>query len=105
MTSGPIVAFELMGIDAVGKWREMIGPTDSSDARKSAPTTLRARFGKDNTQNACHGSDGMTSSARELEFFFPSTGPVRQNTGKFTDCTCCVIKPHAIAAGKLLLDV
>ncbi|XP_052214540.1 nucleoside diphosphate kinase 7-like isoform X2 [Dreissena polymorpha] len=99
MTSGPVVAFELMGVDAITKWREVIGPTDSAEARKTAPMSLRARFGKDNTQNACHGSDSVASAAREIEFFFPSVGTVRQNTAKFTDCTCCVIKPHAVAAG------
>lgn len=99
MTSGPVLAFELMGVDAVNKWREMIGPTDSSDARKCAPSSLRARFGKDNTENACHGSDSPASAARELEFFFPSVGPCRRNTAKFSECTCCVIKPHAVQAG------
>ena len=49
--------------------------------------------------NACHGSDSPTSAAREVEFFFPSTGPGRQNTAKFNECTCCVIKPHAVKAG------
>ncbi|WAR28669.1 NDK7-like protein [Mya arenaria] len=100
MTSGPVVAFELMGTNAISQWRELIGPTDSAEARKSAPISLRARFGKDNTQNAIHGSDSVQSAAREVEFFFPSTmGPLRQNTAKYTDCTCCVIKPHAVAAG------
>lgn len=99
MTSGPVVAMELMGVDAVNKWREMIGPTDSCVARKGAPSSLRARFGKDNTENACHGSDSLASAAREIEFFFPTVGPVRRNTAKLTECTCCVIKPHAVLAG------
>ncbi|KAL4220172.1 Nucleoside diphosphate kinase 7 [Mactra antiquata] len=99
MTSGPIVAFELMGVDAINKWREVIGPTDSCEARKGAPVSLRARFGKDNQQNACHGSDSLASAAREIEFFFPSVAAVRQNTAKLCECTCCVIKPHAVQAG------
>ena len=103
MTSGPIVAFELMGTGAVSKWREMMGPTDSAEARKQAPAGLRARFGKDTTENACHGSDSLSSAAREIEFFFPSTGPVRENTAKMSECTCCVIKPHSVLAGKCLM--
>lgn len=105
MTSGPVLAFELMGTDAVNKWREMVGPTDSAEARKCAPSSLRSRFGKDNTENACHGSDSPASAARELEFFFPSVGPVRQNTAKFNECTCCVIKPHAVQAGILVKNI
>ncbi|KAL3848131.1 hypothetical protein ACJMK2_019008 [Sinanodonta woodiana] len=100
ITSGPVVAFELMGEGTVGRWRELLGPTDSAVARKENPTSIRARFGKDKTMNACHGSDGVASAARELEFFFPSVGPSRKNTAKFDDCTCCIIKPHAVLDGK-----
>lgn len=38
---------------------------------------------------------------QELELFFPSSGgrgPV--NSAKFTNCTCCIIKPHAVNEGK-----
>ena len=45
MSSGPVVAFELMGESAISKWRKMIGPTDSAAARSEAPASLRARFG------------------------------------------------------------
>ena len=62
-------------------------------------TTIFWGFVADKTENACHGSDSSSSAARELEFFFPSNGPSRQNTAKFTDCTCCVIKPHAVKSG------
>ena len=45
MTSGPVVAFELMGQGAIAKWRDLLGPTDSSVARSDAPLSIRARFG------------------------------------------------------------
>ncbi|KAJ8310840.1 hypothetical protein KUTeg_012705 [Tegillarca granosa] len=99
VTSGPVVAFELMGESCVSNWRQLLGPTDSSAARKEYPRSIRAMFGKDTTENACHGSDSIASGVRELEFFFPSKGLGRQNTAKFTDCTCCIIKPHAVQAG------
>ena len=57
-------------------------------------------FFSDNTRNACHGSDSPGSAAREIEFFFPSRGVCRKNTATFSDCTCCVIKPHAVAGGE-----
>lgn len=40
---------------------------------------------------------------QELELFFPSSGgrgPA--NTAKYTHCTCCIIKPHAIKEGEWL---
>ena len=55
----------------------------------------------DETENACHGSETAAAAARELEFFFPTKGRARQNTAKYSDCTCCVIKPHAVQAGKM----
>jgi nucleoside diphosphate kinase len=45
ITSGPVVAMELLGEDAISKWRNVIGPTDPSEARQTAPNSIRARFG------------------------------------------------------------
>ncbi|KAG2457095.1 NDK7 kinase, partial [Polypterus senegalus] len=100
ITSGPIIAMEIFGDEAVAAWRRLIGPTDSSAARTEAPDSVRAKFGTDGTKNAAHGSDSIASAARELEFFFPSTvahGPI--NTATYHHCTCCIIKPHAVAEG------
>uniref|UniRef100_A0A3B1K946 Nucleoside diphosphate kinase homolog 7 n=1 Tax=Astyanax mexicanus TaxID=7994 RepID=A0A3B1K946_ASTMX len=102
VSSGPVIVMELMGDEAVSVWRKVLGPTDSSVARKDASASLRAQFGTDGTKNAGHGSDSMASAARELEFFFPSTaGHSPPNTAKFSDCTCCIIKPHAVSEGKI----
>ncbi|KAM4046836.1 nucleoside diphosphate kinase homolog 7 [Anomaloglossus baeobatrachus] len=100
MTSGPIVALEVIGDDAVSAWRKLLGPTNCSVARSESPQSVRARFGTDGTKNAAHGSDSIASAARELEFFFPSSGGRGpKNTAKFTHCTCCIIKPHAVLEG------
>ncbi|XP_067669784.1 nucleoside diphosphate kinase homolog 7-like [Haliotis asinina] len=99
VTSGPVIAMELVGEDAIQKWRDAIGPTDPTVARSEAPNSIRAQFGTDKTMNASHGSDSPSSSARELEFFFPSSGASRRNTAVLKDCTCCVIKPHAVKSG------
>lgn len=45
MTSGAILAIEMLGDNAVERWLKMIGPTDSARARKCEPHTIRARFG------------------------------------------------------------
>ena len=64
MSSGPVVAMELMGDEAIGAWRRLLGPTDSATARQEAQGSVRARFGTDGTQNAGHGSDSVASAAR-----------------------------------------
>uniref|UniRef100_A0A668A4A1 Nucleoside diphosphate kinase homolog 7 n=1 Tax=Myripristis murdjan TaxID=586833 RepID=A0A668A4A1_9TELE len=100
MSSGPVVAMELMGDEAISIWRRLLGPTDSAVARREAQESVRAQFGTDGIKNVAHGSDSVAAAARELEFFFPSTmGHGPSNTAIFTDCTCCIIKPHAISEG------
>ena len=64
VTSGPVVAMELMRTDAVKHWRRMLGPTDPLVARSDCPDTIRAKFGKDMTKNAAHGSDSTESAER-----------------------------------------
>lgn len=57
MTSDFAVGMELICPDAITKWRKLIGPTNSQQAKQEAPNSLRAIFGTDGTRNACHGSD------------------------------------------------
>lgn len=45
ITSGPVVAMELKGSNAIEKWRTLLGPTDSATARNKAPISVRAKFG------------------------------------------------------------
>jgi len=51
-------------------------------------------------QNAVHGSSSDKAALCELEFMFPSNGPVRRNTACFSESTCAVIRPHAIRDGE-----
>lgn len=70
MSSDLIVGMELVGENAIKKWRQLLGPTNSLVAKKEQPQSIRARFGIDGTKNSCHGSDSVLSAKRELEFFF-----------------------------------
>lgn len=64
ITSGPVIAMELITSNAVTEWRATLGPTDSEAARQDAPETIRAKFGKDKQANAAHGSDSDASATR-----------------------------------------
>ena len=33
VVSGPVIAIELMGDNVIAKWRQIIGPTDASEAK------------------------------------------------------------------------
>lgn len=99
ITSGPVVAFEIRGENALKRWLEILGPGDPAQARARSSSTIRAQYGADSARNACHGSDSLTSAEREVGLFFPSGGVAPQNSACFADSTCCLIKPHAVAEG------
>lgn len=102
ITSGPVIAMEILRDDAICEWKRLLGPANSGIARSEAPGSVRALFGTDGIRNAAHGSDTFETAAREMELFFPSSGGCGPaNTAKFTNCTCCIIKPHAISEGML----
>jgi nucleoside-diphosphate kinase len=68
ITSGPIVAMVLEGVDAVKAARKAIGATNPLDA---APGSIRGDFAIEMGQNMVHGSDSPESAAREAALFFP----------------------------------
>ena len=72
MTSGPVVAAVLEGENAIQRVRDIIGPTDSEEARKTAPNSIRALFGTDKGKNAIHASDSPESASYEIPFIFSS---------------------------------
>lgn len=67
MMEGPVILMVLEGEDAIRRWRDLMGVTDSS---KAAPGTIRNRFGRGITHNAVHGSDAPASAEREVHYFF-----------------------------------
>lgn len=66
VTSGPVLALELLKRNAVKEWRKLLGPTDSVKARIEEPNSIRALFGTDKTENAAHGSDSIEAAKRVI---------------------------------------
>lgn len=67
ITSGPIVAMVLEGVDAVKAARQVIGATNPLEA---ATGSIRGDFAIEMGQNMVHGSDAPESAAREAALFF-----------------------------------
>ena len=67
MTSGPVVAMALEGDNAIARWRDLMGPTNSTEAPAG---TLRGDFGTDIERNATHGSDAPETAKLETSYFF-----------------------------------
>ena len=76
MSSGPVVIAALEGEDAIARWRQLMGATDSKQAE---PGTIRREFGSDIERNAVHGSDAAATAKLEIAYFFGAAeilGPV-----------------------------
>jgi nucleoside-diphosphate kinase len=67
MTSGPAVVMAIEGENAVTRYREVMGPTDS---KKAPEGTIRNKYGTNIERNAVHGSDAPETARAELAFFF-----------------------------------
>ena len=67
ISSGPVVAMEVDGEDAVSEIRRIMGATNPSDAE---PGTIRADLATKLEENVVHGSDSEESAERELSLFF-----------------------------------
>ena len=68
MISGPCLALE---IDAsVDDFRASVGPFDADTAKKLYPNSMRAKFARNNIQNALHCTDLEGERVNELSYFF-----------------------------------
>ncbi|MEM9444676.1 MAG: nucleoside-diphosphate kinase [Verrucomicrobiota bacterium] len=67
MSSCPVIAVALEGENVISKVREMVGPTDSTQAEEG---TIRGDLGQDKMKNIVHASDGPDSAAVEIKRFF-----------------------------------
>ncbi len=67
MTEGPVVVSVLEGENAIARWRDLMGPTNSSEAPKG---TIRGDLGTDIERNASHGSDAPETARIEIGYFF-----------------------------------
>lgn len=68
ISSGPVIAMEILRDDAICEWKRLLGPANSGVARTDASGSIRALFGTDGIRNAAHGPDSFTSAARVRSF-------------------------------------
>ena len=69
ITSAPIVALAVDGLQAITVVREMLGATSGL---KASPGTIRGDFSSSQQMNLVHASDGPEAAARELDLYFDS---------------------------------
>ena len=70
ITSAPVVAMAVEGLEAIGVIREMLGATSGL---KAAPGTIRGDFSSSRQMNLVHASDGPEAAERELSLYFEAS--------------------------------
>ncbi len=67
ITSSPLIAAVLEGLDAIRVVREMLGATSGLKAQAG---TIRGDFSLSRQMNLVHASDGPEAAKREIEIYF-----------------------------------
>jgi nucleoside-diphosphate kinase len=67
MSSRPVLALVLEGEDAIAVIRDLLGPTDSTQAPAG---TIRGDLGTTSMKNICHASDSVEAAKVEEKRFF-----------------------------------
>ena len=70
ITSSPIVALAVDGLEAITVIREMLGATSGL---KAAMGTIRGDYSGSRQMNLVHASDGPEAAKRELDLYFESS--------------------------------
>lgn len=105
LTSGPVVGLELLGENGIARWQALV---DSENCKCAFSETFN---GKSEIYNSMYGSKNIEIAMQELQYFFPNVkskkkGP--KSTAILQNCTCCIIKPHAVQAklvGTIIDDI
>ena len=95
ISSDYVVGIDLVKKNAIKEWLTLLGPEDVELAKQNSPNSLRAIFGESGIKNAIHGSLTSADTKRESSLIFNKIRhqPILNN------CSCVVIKPHAISEG------
>lgn len=67
ITSSPVVAMAIEGLEAITVVRDMLGATNGL---KAAAGTIRGDFSSSRQMNLVHASDSAESAKRELDLYF-----------------------------------
>ena len=94
---GRSVALELMLPNGVELLSKLVGPDSFEEAKRTAPNSLRARFGSSDIKNAVYAPNNKEEAKQQLSALLSDGG---NTTATFKHCTLGIIRPHAFIAGQ-----
>lgn len=77
MSVGPILSISLSGVNAIDKWKKMIGQEEVIREEWFYPISMRKRFGlHDKLPDALHSSKTARDAVKENIYFFPESNVI-----------------------------
>ncbi|GJQ68928.1 hypothetical protein Trydic_g6115 [Trypoxylus dichotomus] len=74
MSVAPVLVLSLADINAVAKWRDLVGPDKVIRDEWFVPMSMRVRFGlQDNIQNGVHASENLHDANKENRYVYPKS--------------------------------
>ncbi|KAI5635583.1 nucleoside diphosphate kinase domain-containing protein [Phthorimaea operculella] len=92
---------EIVGKNIYENIQKIVG---HRDPLKAEPGTIRALYGTDIVRNCVHTSKNEEIAREDLAYVFPPPSARASHlrlTATLSNCTLCIVKPHAIREGKL----
>ncbi|KAI4457723.1 nucleoside diphosphate kinase [Holotrichia oblita] len=72
MSVGPVLVLSLADVNAISKWRDLVGPDRQIREEWFIPMSMRVRFGlQEPIANAVHASDNLVDANKENRYVYP----------------------------------
>ncbi|KAJ3337100.1 thioredoxin domain-containing protein 6, partial [Gonapodya sp. JEL0774] len=107
ISSAPMLVFILERENAISVLREVAGPPNSKRAKEEFPKSIRGMFGTDQSRNAIHTAATAAEAKNEMNYLFGKDVKTFEESETIEEPsatlsrTFALIKPDAIAAGKM----
>jgi len=101
----PLIVLGSRGYKAVERWSEAVGPEDPFVAKRTDPTSLRAKYGSDRKNNLLTCSRSVERNRREVEWYFSLAHDIEvdESTSAALLPSIPMVLPYAFTSTTLVL--
>jgi len=101
----PLIVIASRGFKAVDRWSEAVGPEDPFVAKRTDPTSLRAKYGSDRKKNLLTCSRSVERNRREVEWYFSLAHDIEvdESTSAALLPSIPMILPYAVTSTTLVV--
>ena len=101
----PLIVLGSRGYKAVERWSEAVGPEDPFVAKRTDPTSLRAKYGSDRKNNLLTCSRSVERNRREVEWYFSLAHDIEVDESTIAALLPSIpmVLPYAVTSTTLVL--